>query len=76
MTSNSIDQVLTVFQGSHTAFMPYFTMGYPDYTSSLHIMKACAEADADIIKMGMPFSDPIADGKIIQHSTRGTRKWY
>lgn len=69
MTSNPVGKVLSAFQNSHTAFMPYFTLGYPDYATSLDIIRACVEAGADIMELGIPFSDPIADGKIIQHST-------
>lgn len=69
MTSNPVDQILSAFQSSHVAFMPYFTLGYPTYDSSLEIIKACTDGGADIMELGIPFSDPIADGKIIQHST-------
>jgi tryptophan synthase alpha chain len=40
--------------------------GDPDYDSSLGIMKALPKAGADIIELGMPFSDPMADGPAIQ----------
>ena len=46
----------------------YFTAGYPHLDSTTVIIKALAEAGADMIEIGMPFSDPIADGPIIQHS--------
>lgn len=44
------------------AFMPYFPVGYPDYATSLEMLRALANAGADIIEVGVPFSDPLADG--------------
>jgi len=65
-----IDQVTAAFANGHTAFMPYFTLGYPDYETSLAIVQACAQAGADLMELGLPFSDPLADGPTIQHSTQ------
>ena len=50
------------------ALMPYFTLGYPDYETSLDAIAACAQAGADLMELGIPFSDPLADGPTIQHS--------
>jgi tryptophan synthase alpha subunit len=50
--------------------MPYFTLGFPDYQTSLEIIQVCAEEGADLIELGMPFSDPLADGPTIQNSTQ------
>ncbi|MBO6724592.1 MAG: tryptophan synthase subunit alpha [Rhizobiaceae bacterium] len=44
----------------------YFMCGDPDYETSLSIMKALPRAGADVIELGMPFSDPMADGPAIQ----------
>ncbi len=52
------------------ALMPYFTIGYPDFNTSLQIVQAIVEAGADLIELGIPFSDPLADGPTIQHSTQ------
>ncbi|PKO21284.1 MAG: tryptophan synthase subunit alpha [Chloroflexi bacterium HGW-Chloroflexi-1] len=52
------------------ALMPYFTLGYPDATTSEQIIRAIAGAGADLIELGVPFSDPLADGPTIQHSTQ------
>jgi tryptophan synthase alpha chain len=52
----------------------FITAGDPDYASSLAILKALPAAGADIIELGMPFSDPMADGPAIQaSSTRALR---
>jgi tryptophan synthase alpha chain len=46
----------------------YFTAGYPHLDSTTGIIKALADAGADMIEIGMPFSDPMADGPVIQRS--------
>ena len=48
------------------ALVTYFMGGDPDYETSLSIMKALPTAGSDIIELGMPFSDPMADGPAIQ----------
>ncbi|WP_137130640.1 tryptophan synthase subunit alpha [Rhizobium sp. FY34] len=48
------------------ALITYFMGGDPDFETSLGIMKALPEAGADVIELGMPFSDPMADGPAIQ----------
>ncbi len=48
------------------ALVTYFMGGDPDYDTSLAIMRALPEAGADVIELGMPFSDPMADGPAIQ----------
>ncbi len=50
------------------ALMPYFMCGYPSAAQSVEIVLAAAESGADIIELGMPFSDPLADGATIQHA--------
>ena len=52
------------------AFMPYFTLGYPGLETSVEVIAAIAGAGADLIELGIPFSDPLADGPTIQHSTQ------
>ncbi|SHO57241.1 tryptophan synthase subunit alpha [Vibrio quintilis] len=48
------------------AFVPFVTIGDPDPETSLDVMKALAEGGADALELGMPFSDPSADGPTIQ----------
>lgn len=52
------------------ALIPYLTAGYPTETTFLATVKAFARAGADIIEIGLPFSDPLADGPTIQHSSQ------
>jgi len=47
----------------------YCTAGYPQLNSTIEVMKALQEHGADIIELGMPFSDPLADGPVIQQSS-------
>lgn len=47
----------------------YFTAGYPTLDSTLTIMDLLAKAGVDIIEIGMPYSDPLADGPVIQESS-------
>lgn len=47
----------------------YCTAGYPALDSTLPVMKALQQHGADIIELGMPYSDPLADGPVIQHSS-------
>ena len=47
----------------------YCTAGFPQLDSTLPVMKALQENGADLIELGMPYSDPLADGPVIQHSS-------
>lgn len=47
----------------------YCTAGYPQLNSTLEVMKALQENGADIIELGIPYSDPLADGPVIQQSS-------
>ena len=47
----------------------YCTAGYPQLNSTLEVMKALQDSGADIIELGMPYSDPLADGPVIQESS-------
>jgi len=51
-------------------FMPYFPLGYPDLDTSIDVIEALANNGADLIEVGLSFSDPLADGPVIQHATQ------
>ena len=53
----------------HKVLSLYFTAGYPSLHSTTEILKALQEYGADMIELGMPYSDPLADGPVIQHSS-------
>jgi len=54
---------------SHKALIPYVTVGYPDIEATLKIVPVLADAGADVIELGIPFSDPLADGATIQNAS-------
>lgn len=54
-------------QESRAAFLPFSMIGYPDYEQSLDLVEQMAQAGADGFEIGIPFSDPLADGPTIQH---------
>ena len=56
-------------QKKHKVLNVYFTAGYPEVNDTLTIMESLAKNGADIIEIGMPYSDPLADGPIIQESS-------
>lgn len=51
-------------------FMPYFPLGYPDLNTSIDVIEALAKNGADLIEVGLSFSDPLADGPVIQKATQ------
>jgi tryptophan synthase alpha chain len=51
--------------GRRAALMPYMMGGFPDLARSLEIGRACVREGADLIELGVPFSDPLADGPVI-----------
>ena len=52
------------------ALVCYLTAGHPDPATSLALLRGVAEAGADVIELGVPFSDPLADGPVIQGSSQ------
>ena len=54
--------------GKCAALMPYLMGGYPDLDGSRAAGIACAEAGADLLELGVPFSDPLADGPVIHEA--------
>jgi len=51
-------------------FMPYFPLGYPNIPTSVDVIEALAKNGADVIEVGLSFSDPLADGPVIQRATQ------
>jgi tryptophan synthase alpha chain len=54
---------------SRAAFIPYIACGDPDMETTAEIIEVLVESGADIIELGVPFSDPIADGPVIQRAS-------
>ena len=64
-----MNRLQAVFQPQTKVLNMYFTAGYPALADTLPIARALAAAGADILEIGMPFSDPLADGPVIQGSS-------
>jgi tryptophan synthase alpha chain len=58
----------------HSALIPFITAGDPDPALTVPLMHALAEAGADVIELGVPFSDPMADGPTIQRASERALK--
>jgi len=55
---------------NESALIVYLTAGFPDLEHSMHLVRSCVQNGADIIEIGIPFSDPVADGPSIQYSSQ------
>ncbi|HEY5977546.1 MAG TPA: tryptophan synthase subunit alpha [Solirubrobacterales bacterium] len=68
-TLTGIERIAGAFEGARdegrAALMPYMMGGYPDHDSALAVAAAYADSGADLIELGIPFSDPLADGPTI-----------
>src|SRR3954463_13297220 len=52
------------------AFVPYVTAGHPDVARSIALLQGLEANGADVVEVGVPFSDPMADGAVIQASSQ------
>jgi tryptophan synthase alpha chain len=58
----------TIRQQGHAALVGYLPVGYPDVETSIAAMRAMVEGGVDIVEVGVPYSDPLMDGPVIQHA--------
>ncbi len=65
-----IERISSAFRPHHTAFMPYSVLGYPSPAASIEVVQTLVAAGADLLELGVPFSDPLADGPTIQAATQ------
>ena len=65
-----MSRIASVFaQANHTALIPYITVGYPNVETTLKVVPLLASSGCDIVELGIPFSDPLADGATIQRAS-------
>jgi len=64
-----MSQIASVFQPGYKALIAYLTVGYPDLDATRKAAVTLASNGADIIELGIPFSDPLADGTTIQKAS-------
>lgn len=65
-----MSRITSVFAGQrHAAFIPYVTIGYPSLEATLEVVPLLEKSGANIVELGIPFSDPLADGVTIQQAS-------
>jgi tryptophan synthase alpha chain len=64
-----MNEITSVFKNGHKALIGYVTVGYPDIKATTGIAVTLAKSGCDIIELGIPFSDPLADGATIQKAS-------
>lgn len=70
-----MNRIQTLFQAKATGILSvYFTAGYPQRDDTVSILKSLEDHGADMAEIGMPFSDPLADGPVIQESSQQALK--
>jgi tryptophan synthase alpha chain len=67
-TTTGVEAIAAAFRGEgrRAALMPYMMGGFPDMDASRRIAEAYADGGADLVELGVPYSDPLADGPVIQ----------
>jgi tryptophan synthase alpha chain len=75
ITPNAIDAVFAELKArGETALIPFLTMGDPDLETSVALVQAAEAAGAHMIELGVPYSDPLADGPVIQRASERALK--
>ena len=65
-----MSRIASIFgEPAHKALIPYVTIGYPSLEATLEIVPVLAQSGCDIVELGIPFSDPLADGVTIQKAS-------
>ena len=65
-----MSRIKSLFISPKEKVIPFFTAGYPKLNSTVDLVIASCDAGADMIEIGIPFSDPQADGPVIQASSQ------
>jgi tryptophan synthase alpha chain len=70
-----MNRLKTLFETKKTPILSiYYTAGYPELNNTVDIAEALEKAGVDFIEIGFPYSDPVADGPVIQHSSEESLK--
>ena len=64
-----MSRISDIFNQDHKALIAYVTVGYPSIEATLEVVPLLAELGCDIVELGIPFSDPLADGATIQKAS-------
>jgi len=64
-----MSRITGIFRPGHQALIGYLTVGYPSLEVTLRAARALAESGCDLVELGIPFSDPLADGATIQRAS-------
>jgi len=73
---NKIDQrFIELKEKQQTALIPFISVGDPNIATTIDIVRTLEEAGADIIELGVPYSDPLADGPVIQRASERALKY-
>ena len=64
-----MNRIEKTFQGDQKLLSIYFSAGHPELEDTVPILKALQDSRVDMIEIGLPFSDPLADGPTIQKSS-------
>lgn len=74
MTASTTSRIATAFENARAenraALIPFLTVGYPTIDASKELILAIAAGGADLIEIGIPFSDPLADGATVQRASQ------
>ena len=65
-----MNRIQKIFQNRTEKIIPFLTAGYPAKEDAINMVLAAEKSGAAMVELGMPFSDPLADGPVIQESSQ------